>query len=127
YVASNGPLGQRTAGAVADGALMEACANVAEVRAFRAALDEGAKKAGRDPKSVKLIARLNTCLASNGQAARDALRPTVARLLGAARLKFVTAEQQGLTLPEDLVASVAGAHYASGVTPYLPLMPHVTD
>ncbi len=127
YVASNGPLGQRTAGAVADGALMEACGNVAEVRAFRAALDEGASKAGRDPKAVKLIARLNTCIASDGQKARDALRPTVARLLGAARLKFVTAEQQGLTLPPELVASVEGAHYASGVTPYLPLMPHVTD
>ncbi|MBX3453638.1 LLM class flavin-dependent oxidoreductase [Ferrovibrio sp.] len=127
YVASNGPLGQKMAGAVADGALMEACGNPEEVKAFRAVLDEGAKSAGRDPKSVRLIARLNTCIADNGQVARDALRPFCARLLGAARLKFRTAEQQGLTLPADLVASVAGAHYADGFAPYLPLMQHVTD
>jgi 5,10-methylenetetrahydromethanopterin reductase len=127
WVASNGPIGQKTAGAVADAAIMEACANVQEVRAFRGILDAGAKQAGRDPKSVKLVARLNTCIADNGQAARDALRPTVARLLGAARLKFTTAEAQGLTLPPELVQSVAGAAYASGFTPYLPLLPHVTD
>src|SRR5260370_4461764 len=127
YVASNGPLGQKTAGAVADGAIMEACGNVEEVRAFRAVLDAGAKQVGRDPKAVKLIARLNTCIAANGQLARDTLRPTVARLLGASRLKFLTAEAQGLVLPPELVASVAGAAYASGFTPYLPLLPHVTD
>jgi 5,10-methylenetetrahydromethanopterin reductase len=127
YVASNGPIGQKTAGAVADGAIMEACGNVQEVKAFRAVLDAGAKQAGRDPKAVRLSARLNTCIAADGGSARDALRPTVARLLGAARLKFLTAEQQGLTLPLDLVASVAGAAYASGFAPYLPLLPHVTD
>jgi 5,10-methylenetetrahydromethanopterin reductase len=127
YVASNGPIGQKTAGAVADGAIMEACGNVQEVKAFRAVLDAGAKQAGRDPKAVRLSARLNTCIAADGGSARDALRPTVARLLGAARLKFLTAEEQGLTLPPDLVASVAGAAYASGFAPYLPLLPYVTD
>jgi 5,10-methylenetetrahydromethanopterin reductase len=127
YVASNGPLGQRMAGAVADGAIMEACGNVDEVRALRAVLDEGAKQAGRDPKSVKLVARLNTCIAADGQAARDTLRPTVARLLGAGRMKFLTAERQALSLPPELMASVAGAAYAAGVAPYLPLLPHVTD
>ncbi|MCA6115137.1 LLM class flavin-dependent oxidoreductase [Bradyrhizobium sp. WSM 1738] len=127
YVASNGPLGQRTAGACADAAFMEAGGNAAEVKAFRARLDEGARKAGRDPKSVKLIVRLNACIASDSQAARDALRPTVARLLGAGRLKFETAEEQGLTLPQDILATVQGAHYAAGVTPYLPLLPYVTD
>jgi 5,10-methylenetetrahydromethanopterin reductase len=127
YVASNGPIGQKTAGALADGAIMEACGNVEEVKAFRAVLDAGARQAGRDPKAVKLIARLNTCIAADGQLARQALRPTVARLLGAARLKFLTADAQGLALPPELVASVAGAAYASGFTPYLPLLPHVTD
>jgi 5,10-methylenetetrahydromethanopterin reductase len=127
YVASNGPLGQKMSGAVADGAIMEACGNVEEVKAFRAVLDEGARSAGRDPRSVKLVTRLNTCIDSNGAAARDALRPTVARLLGAARLKFLTADAQGLALPPEAVASVAGAAYASGFTPYLPLLPHVSD
>ena len=34
YVASNGPLGQQVAGAVADGAIMEACASLDETQAF---------------------------------------------------------------------------------------------
>jgi 5,10-methylenetetrahydromethanopterin reductase len=127
YVASNGPQGQRVAGAVADGVIMEACASVEEVRALRATIDRGAEQAGRDPKSVKLISRLNTCIADDGKAARDAVRPAVARLLGAGRLKFATAEAQGLTLPADAVAAVAGAAYASGFTPYLPLLPLVSD
>ena len=55
YLASNGPIGQKTAGAVADGAIMEACGNVQEVKAFRAVLDAGAKQAGRDPKAVRLM------------------------------------------------------------------------
>ena len=127
YVASNGPLGQRVAGAVADAALMEACGNPDEVKAFRAILDEGARREGRDPKAVKLVARLNTCIADEGKVARDTLRPTVARMLGASRLKFRTAEKQGLALPADVVASVAGAAYADGVKPYLHLLPMITD
>ncbi len=46
YVASNGPLGQRMTGGVADGAIMEGCGNVEEVKAFRAVLAEGAKRKG---------------------------------------------------------------------------------
>ncbi len=127
YVASNGPLGQRSAGAVADGAIMEGCGSVAEVKAFRAEVDRGAREAGRDPSSVRLIARLNTCITDDGRQARDALRPTVARYLGAGRLKMATLKEQGLALPEEALQSVAGAHYASGFTPYLPLLPLITD
>ena len=35
YVASNGPLGQKMAGAIADGAIMGHCGNVEEVKALR--------------------------------------------------------------------------------------------
>jgi len=127
YVASNGPIGQRAAGAVADGVIMEACAAVEEVQALRAEVDRGAKQVGRDPGAVKLIARLNTCIAANGRAARDAVRPSVAYLLGAARLKFATTEARGLTLSAEAKASVAHARYAEGVTPYLPLLPLISD
>ena len=127
HIASNGPLGQRLAGAVADAAIMEACANPAEVKAFRAELDAGASKAGRNPKDVKLVVRLNTCIAADGKAARDTVRPATARLLGRGSLKFKTAGAQGLTLPPDVMASVANAPYAEGVKPYLKLLPMITD
>jgi len=127
YVASNGQLGQRVAAELADGAIMEACASVAEVRAFRAAITAAAVSAGRDPRKVRVIARLNTSISEDPRAARDAVRPTVARYLGAGRLRTRTIEAQGLALSAEALAGVAGAPYSAGVTPYLPLLPMVTD
>ena len=127
YVASNGPLGQRVAGAVADGAIMEACASVDEVEAFTAEVTAGAAQVQRDPKSIKKIARLNTCIAPDGGAARNAVRPLVARYLGAGRLRSRTVKEQGLELPVEALEAVAGAPYAAGIAPYLPLLPLITD
>ena len=64
YVASNGPLGQRVAGAVGDGAIMEGCATPDEVRTFAHEVSRGAAAAGRDPARITLVARLRT----NGRA-----------------------------------------------------------
>ena len=83
-------------GGNADGGLMEGCGNVEEVKAFRANLTEGAKKKGRDPSKVKVLLRLNACVSPDGKKARDGLRLGVARMLAAGRLKFMTAEKQGL-------------------------------
>ena len=62
YVASNGPLGQRMTGGIADGAIMEGCGNVEEVKAFRAVLAEGARRKGRDPSAVKVVARMSSAV-----------------------------------------------------------------
>jgi 5,10-methylenetetrahydromethanopterin reductase len=126
-IASNGPLGQRAAGAVADGAIMEACGSVAEVVAFSAEVRRGALSAGRDPASVRLTARLNTCVCADGDRARNIVRPGVARLLARGSIRMATAQAQGLTLPPEVTAPLAGAPYAEGVRPYLPLLPLVTD
>jgi 5,10-methylenetetrahydromethanopterin reductase len=127
YVASNGPLGQRTAGALADGAIMEGCANVPEAQALGAAVAAGLAEAGRALGAVQLVARLNACIGPDGKGARDVLRPRVARTLGAGRLKFATLAAQGLALPDSARASVANVPYAAGFTPYLPLLPLITD
>jgi 5,10-methylenetetrahydromethanopterin reductase len=127
YVASNGPFGQRVAGATADGAIMEACASVYEAATFSAEIATGAARAGRDPKGIKRLARLNTCIASDGRVARAAVRPLVARYLGAGRLRSRTLKDQGLELPAEVLEAVAGAPYAAGIGPYLPLLPLVTD
>ena len=126
-VASNGPLGQRVAAETADAVIVEACASVGEVRALRAAIEDSAWKVGRDPRGVRIVARLNTCIATDGQAARDTVRPSVARYLGAGRLNLRTAVSQGLALPPEEVARVTGSPYSAGVAAYLPLLPLITD
>ncbi|MGE0577302.1 MAG: LLM class flavin-dependent oxidoreductase [Reyranella sp.] len=127
YVASNGPLGQRMTGGIADGAIMEGCGSVEEVGAFREVLAQGARKRGRDPGAVKVVARLNACVSTDGRKARDAVRPFVARMLAAGRLKFMTAEKCGLTLPAEAIAPLANVAYAAGAAPYAPLLPLITD
>ena len=127
YVASNGPLGQRVAGATADGAIMEACASVREAEAFSAEITAGAAQVGRDPKGIQRIARLNTCIAPDGGVAREAVRPSVARYLGAGRLRSKTLREHGLELPPAALQAVAGIPYAAGVGPYLQLLPLITD
>jgi 5,10-methylenetetrahydromethanopterin reductase len=114
-------------GGIADGAIMEGCGSVEEVAAFREILAEGARKRGRDPSAVKVVARLNACVAADGRKARDAVRPFVARMLAAGRLKFKTAEACGLALPAEAVAPFANVAYASGAAPYAPLLPLITD
>jgi 5,10-methylenetetrahydromethanopterin reductase len=127
YVASNGPLGQRAAGAIADGAIMEACGSVTEALAFRAEVERGEVSAGRRGRTVRLVARLNACVASDGTRARDIVRPSVARYLGRGSLKLATAVSQGLTLPPGITAATANAPYAEGVKPYLGLLPLISD
>lgn len=60
-------------------------------------------------------------------AARDVLRPHVARTLAAGRLRYATLQAQSITLPADAQASVAHIGYDPGVTPYLHLLPLVPD
>jgi len=115
------------AGTIADGAIMEACVSVEEAQAFSDKVTVSASQAGRDPKSVEKIARLNTCVAENGHAAHAVVRPLVARYLGAGRLRSRTLEAQGLALPAEALKAAAAVPYAAGVAPYLPLLPLITD
>jgi 5,10-methylenetetrahydromethanopterin reductase len=127
HVASNGPLGQRAAGALADAAIMEACGSAAEAAAFAAEVARGSLAAGRPSGAVTLAARLNACVAPDGRRARDIVRPSVARYLGRGSLRLATAAAQGLTLPAEATAPMANAPYAEGARPYLPLLPLIGD
>ena len=117
YVASNGVIRQRMAAEVADGIIVNACASVAEVRAVRAAIEETARRVGRDPREVKVAARLNTCVAPDCRTARDAVRPSIARYLGGGLVHLRTAVSEGLALPAEALAQVPNAPYSAGMTP----------
>jgi len=127
YVASNGRLGQQAAGAVGDAAIMEGCATPDEARVFATEVARGATSAGRDPAQISLVARLDACLSADGKAARDVLRPHVARTLAAGRLRYATVEAQGIMLPPEARASVAHIGYEPGVAAYRHLVKFVPD
>ena len=126
YIASNGPLGQKLAARVAQGAIMEACGSVQEATAFVQRIREAAIAAKRKPEDVQCIARLNFSVSADGKRARDALRARVGRNLVGGYMTFAT-EDPELVLPPEAVAKVADVPYSAGIGPYEALVPYVTD
>lgn len=127
YLASNGPLGQRLAGAIADGAIMAGCGLPESVKELRTNLELGAREANREPAAIDVVVRLNTCISDDGAVARNALRPAVARYLGDKSFNMAAGPTAHLALPEELTKPFANVTYGEGAAPFAPLIPHVTD
>jgi 5,10-methylenetetrahydromethanopterin reductase len=127
YVASQRAAGCRVAGSLADGAIMQGCVAEPLVRFFRDTVGEGARRAGRDPGRIDLVARLNVCIAEDRRAARDVMRPTIVRSLSAQRRDFFTFATAGLTLPPALRAKVLALPYTHDPAPLRAIAPEVPD
>jgi 5,10-methylenetetrahydromethanopterin reductase len=78
YFASSGPKSLHLAGRVADGVVFQVGADLGLIRRAIEQVREGARAAGRDPRSVKLCARLGCAVAEDRQQARDEIRPYAA-------------------------------------------------
>ena len=127
YVASQRPAGCRVAGRVADGAIMQGCVAEPLVRFFRETVAEGARRAGRDPMAVELVARINVCVADDRRAARDVMRPTIVRSLVAQRPDFFTFRTAGLPVPTALRDTVLALPYTHDPAPLKAVAPEVPD
>ena len=127
YVASQREAGCRVAGRVADGAIMQGCVAEPLLRFFQSTVADGARRAGRDPGAVELVARINVCIADDIQAARDVMRPTIVRSLAAQRPDFFTFRTAGLELPAALREAVLRLPYTHDAAPLLKLAPLVPD
>lgn len=108
YVASNAPRGLRVAGELASGAIVSACAEEKSVEYALGLVSQGTAEAGREVAELDFVARLNCCIASDGRAARDALRSATTRSLPG-HLSFATGA--GLEIPPELAASLSRMGY----------------
>lgn len=72
YIGALGPRMLRLAGEVADGAALNWC-NAERVAWSRARVAEGAARAGRDPKAVRIVEYIRVCVDEDETAARNAL------------------------------------------------------
>ncbi len=127
YVASQRAAGCRVAGYLADGAIMQGCVAEPLVRFFRETVAEGARRAGRDPAAVELVARINVCVADDRRAARDVMRSTIVRSLVAQRPDFFTFTTAGLALPAALRDKVLALPYTHDPAPLKAVAPEVPD
>ena len=127
YVASQRPAGCRVAGRVADGAIMQGALAEPLVRFLRDTVHGAALEAGRDPRRIELVARLNACIHDDRRAARDAMRPTVVRSLAAQRNDFFTFVTAGLTVPRPLADRLRNLPYTHDPAPLRAIAPEVPD
>ena len=108
YVASNAPRGLQVAGELADGAIVSGCAEEASVDYAKGLIAKGTRKAGRDLAEIDLVARLNCCVSTDGQGARNAIRTATIRSLPG-HLNFGTAA--GMEVAPDLAALLSQMGY----------------
>jgi 5,10-methylenetetrahydromethanopterin reductase len=127
YVASQRPAGCRTAGRVADGAIMQGCVAEPLLRFFRQMVAEGARQRGRDPSAIDLVARINVCVHDDRRAAREAMKPGIARSLLSQAPDFFTFTQAGLTVPSSLRAQASALPYTHDPAPLQALAAQIPD
>jgi 5,10-methylenetetrahydromethanopterin reductase len=111
YVAAEGPHMLATAGAVADGAIIEACVAPGSFEAALAQVQAGAHQAGRDLGRFARAARIDVALADTLEEAHDALRTRMARRLISAAPTFESFAKRGIDVPDELRERVRGLHY----------------
>jgi 5,10-methylenetetrahydromethanopterin reductase len=104
YVASRGNLVLSMAGEVADGVMIATYAEPAGVRHALSRVEHGAHKAGRRLQDVRLISRVDAWIDdANPQAARDAVRPMVARFMTTSYPDTRFVEAVGASIPPALL------------------------
>ena len=75
YIAATGPRITEVAGEVADGVLLQVGIHPKAVEIARKRLDEGARRAGRDPSELKIIQCATTVIHEDQDEARELVRP----------------------------------------------------
>lgn len=111
-IATNGPQTLRLAGEISDGVIVQGLASEPMVDNVRALLAEGAARIGRDPASLRLIARVDVCVAADGRAARDQMRPGVARHLRTHYPRFHSQRLAGIEISPELADAVSRTSYS---------------
>ena len=114
FIASNGPKMLRLAGELADGVIVQGLASKEMVESVRALVAEGAERGGRDPGEVRLVARIDTCIDQDGDAARERMKPGLVRHLRTHHPRYNSFELAQLEVPDELRKAVGEIRYGFG-------------
>lgn len=115
-IATNGPKMLELAGELADGVIVQGLASVEMIESVRDHLRAGASRAGRDPDAVRLIARVDTCVAEDRAAARRVMRPGLVRHLATHHPHYNSFRLARVEVPDSLSEAVAEVGYGHGVS-----------
>lgn len=124
WVASRGNRMLSMAGRMADGVMIATYATPVGIKAALSRVEQGARKAGRDPKSLAVTARVDICLDDNAQAARAAVKPMILGMIKASYPNRDFVDQVGLELPPDVLAGLLERPFGD-MGPVIDLLPDV--
>ncbi|MEI6113829.1 MAG: LLM class flavin-dependent oxidoreductase [Burkholderiales bacterium] len=106
YVASTSPEAFALAGELADGVIVGDVASPAAMREIVRTVHEGARKAGRDPNSIKVVAWVSTLVTTQRSAVYEMLRLPV---IGRAASNTARQTRLWLDIPETSFAALKSA------------------
>jgi alkanesulfonate monooxygenase SsuD/methylene tetrahydromethanopterin reductase-like flavin-dependent oxidoreductase (luciferase family) len=112
WVATRGDVTLRSAGEYADGVLIATYASPDGVDAAARIVREGAARVGRDPGSVRLMSRVDTCVHADPRLAYEGTRIMVARFLYSSYPDRNFVRREGLEVPDDIEAIIAKRDYS---------------
>ncbi len=127
FVAAGGERMLEVAGAVGDAVILQAQMTRAELGASVARVMAASVSAGRAARSVTIVARVDVAVDGSIEAAYDALRPRVARILARDWPDFRRFRAIGLEVPADLRDRSANIPYTHDVALLRPVAERVPD
>jgi 5,10-methylenetetrahydromethanopterin reductase len=127
YVAGNKPKMLGVAGAVADGAIVQACVSEVEFSALREHILRGLEHASRQRSDLEIVLRVDVAVGETRESAYDALRHRIARIVIQDAPGFERLRGLGLEPSSELVAATAGAQYTNDSETLQRIGAHVPD
>jgi 5,10-methylenetetrahydromethanopterin reductase len=111
WVATRGDLTLKTAGEYAEAVMIATYATPAGVAEAVRMVRAGAERAGRDPASVRVMSRVDTCVHQDYALAYDGVRIMIARFLWSSYPDRNFVRREGLEVPPEIEALMAKRDY----------------
>lgn len=114
-IATNGPKMLELAGELADEVMVQGMASSPMAANVRKRINIGAERAGRDPSSIRLNARLDVAISdTNPDAARRGMRPGLVRHLATHHPRYASFSLAEIEVPERISELVSDMGYGHG-------------
>lgn len=116
-IATNGPKMLELAGELADEVMVQGMASPTMVRNVLELIAAGAERAGRDPSTVRLTARLDVAISNDDpDSARAAMKPGLVRHLATHHPRYASFSLADIEVPEAISRRVADIGYGHGAS-----------
>lgn len=116
-IATNGPKMLELAGELADEVMVQGMASPTMVQNVLERIAAGAERAGRDPSTVRLTARLDVAISNDEpRSAKAAMKPGLVRHLAAHHPRYASFSFAGIEVPEAISCRVAAIGYGHGAS-----------